>query len=164
MSSACWLILCKKISKKGVDKGVNPWYYKSVKRTREETEMLNYYFTYYTTKLNGEVINSNRASCICTEEEVKDEAFSINWENLKDFYYKYGLVCGFNVWNTKKGQRIGLFGKAFKDRKEWKHPETGLTFEITHRVYEPSIQTILNWHDQRKAIQYLTERGLKIGG
>lgn len=126
--------------------------------------MLNYYFTYYTTKLNGEVINSNRASCICTEEEVKDEMISINWENLKDFYHKYGLVCGFNVWNAKKGQRIGLFGKAFKDRKEWKHPETGLTFEITHRMYEPSIQTILNWHDQRKAIQYLTERGLKIGG
>lgn len=125
--------------------------------------MLNYYFTYYTTKLNGEVINTSRASCICTEEEAKDEVISINWENLKDFYHQYGLVCGFNVWNAKKGQRIGLFGKAFSDRKEWKHSETGLTFEITHRVYEPSIQTILNWHDQRKAIQYLNERNLRIG-
>lgn len=125
--------------------------------------MLNYYFIYYTTKLNGEVININRTSCICTEEEVKDEVISINWKNLKDFYQQYGLVCGFNVWNMKKGQRIGLFGKAFSDRKEWKHSETGLTFEIMHRLEEPSIQTILNWHEQRKAIQYLAERNFRIG-
>lgn len=125
--------------------------------------MLNYYFTYYTTKLNGEIINTSRASCICAEEEVKDEVISITWENLKDFHYQYGFVCGFNVWNTKKGQCIGLSGKAFSNRKEWKHPETGLTFEITNRVHEPSIQTILNWHDQRKAIQYLNERNLRIG-
>ena len=125
--------------------------------------MLNYYFTYYTTKLNGEVINTSRASCICTEEEIKDEIISINWENLKDFYSKYDHACGFNVWNTKKGMRIEICGKMFCDRKEWKHPETGLTFEIKNRVYEPSIQTILNWHDQRRAIQYLNERNLRIG-
>lgn len=125
--------------------------------------MLNYYYTYYTTKLNGEVINTSRAACICTEEEVKDEVISINWENLKDFYRQYDLVCGFNIWDNKKGQCIGFFGKMFGSRKEWKHPETGLTFEITNRVYEPSIQTILNWHEQRKAIQYLNERNLRIG-
>lgn len=124
--------------------------------------MLNYYFTYYTTKLNGETINTIRASSICTKEEAKDEVISINWKNLKDFYHKYGLVCGFNVWNMKKGQRIGLFGKAFRDRKEWKHPETGLTFEITNHVHEPSIQTILNWSNQKQAIQYLNERNLKL--
>ena len=125
--------------------------------------MLNYYFTYYTTKLNGEVISTEMGSRICSEEEAKDEVISINWDNLKDFYNRYGLVCGFNVWNTKKGRRISLFGKAFSDCKEWKHSETGLTFEITHRMYEPSIQTILDWHDQRKAIQYLNERNFKIG-
>lgn len=124
--------------------------------------MLNYYFIYYNTKLNGETIHSEFGNRICTEEEAKIEVISINWENLKDFYRQYGLVCGFNVWNTKKGRRIGLFGKAFSDRKEWKHPETDLTFEITYQVHEPSIQTILNWHDQRKAIQYLNERNLKL--
>lgn len=124
--------------------------------------MLNYYFVYFTTKLNGEIINTERGTRMCTEEEIKDEVISINWQNLKDFYHKHALVCGFNVWNTKKGQRINLFGKAFCDRKEWKHPETGLTFEITYRIYEPSIQTILNWHDQRTAIQYLNERNLKL--
>lgn len=124
--------------------------------------MLNYYFVNYTTKLNGEVISTTRASCICTEEETKDEVISINWKNLKDFCNKYGIVCGFNVWNTKKGLRIGLFGKSFSDRKEWKHPETGLTFEITYHMYEPSIQTILNWGNQKRAIQYLNERNLKL--
>lgn len=125
--------------------------------------MLNYYHIYYTTKLNGEIISTRRTSYICTEEEVKDEVISINWRNLKDFYRKYDLVCGFNVLDTKKGQRINLFGKMFGDIKEWKHPETGLTFEITHQMYEPSIQTILDWRDQRKAIQYLNERNLRIG-
>ena len=125
--------------------------------------MMNYYFVYYTTKLNGETINTHRSTRMCEPHEMREEFISINWENLKGFYHKYGLVCGFNVWNTKKGQRIDLFGKAFSDRKEWKHPSTGLTMEITYRVYEPSIQTILNWHEQDKAIQYLNERNLKIG-
>lgn len=125
--------------------------------------MMNYYFVYYTTKLNGETIHTERATRMCEPHEIREEFISINWQNLKNFYHEYGLVCGFNVWNMKKGQRIGLFGKAFSDRKEWKHPNTGLTFEITYRVYEPSIQTILNWHDQRKAIQYLNERNLRIG-
>ena len=125
--------------------------------------MLNYYFIYYTTKLNGEIIHTERATCMCEPHEMCEESININWQNLKDFYHEYAFVCGFNVLNTKKGQRIGLFGKAFSDRKEWKHPETGLTFEITYRVYEPSIQTILNWHEQRKAIQYLNERNLRIG-
>ena len=124
--------------------------------------MLNYYFTDYTTKLNGKVIKTSRVSCICTEEEVKDEVISINWENLKDFYYVYGLACGFSIMNMKKGRRIVLFNKAFSDRKEWKHPETGLTFEIANHVHEPSIQTILNWYDQKQAIQYLNERNLKL--
>lgn len=125
--------------------------------------MLNYYFIYYTIKLNGESVNCERTSYICSEEEAKNEVISINWDNLKDFYHEYSSVCGFDVWNTKKGRRISLFGKAFSDRKEWKHPETGLTFEIMYRVHEPSIQTILDWHDQRKAIQYLNERNLRIG-
>ena len=125
--------------------------------------MLNYYFIYYTTKLNGETIHTTRATCMCEPHEMREESININWQNLKDFYHEYCGVCGFNVLDTKKGQRIGLFGKAFSDRKEWKHPETGLTFEITYRVYEPSIQTILNWHEQRKAIQYLNERNLRIG-
>lgn len=124
--------------------------------------MLNYYFTDYTTKLNGKVINTIRASCICTEEEIKDEVISINWENLENFCHEYGPVCGFTVWNMKKGRRIVLFDKAFSDRKEWKHPETGLTFEITNRVHEPSIQTILDWGNQKQAIQYLNERNFKL--
>ena len=59
--------------------------------------MLNYYFTYYTTKLNGEIISTEMGSCICSEEEAKDKVISINWDNLKDFYHEYGLVCGFNI-------------------------------------------------------------------
>ena len=124
--------------------------------------MLNYYFTYYVTKLNGKTIHTEFGRRICTEEEAKNEVISINWENLKDFYHKYGLLCGFNVLNLKKGRRINLFDKIFSDRKEWKHPETGLTFEITHSIHEPNIQTILNWHNQRKAIQNLNERNLKL--
>lgn len=124
--------------------------------------MLNYCRIYYVTKLNGKTIHTEYATCICPEEEVKNEVISINWENLKDFYHKYGFICGFNVMNLKKGRRINLFDKIFSDRKEWKHPETGLTFEITYHAYEPNIQTILNWHNQRKAIQYLNERNLKL--
>ena len=125
--------------------------------------MMNYYFVYFTTKLNGKVINTTCGTSMCEESKIKDETISITWENLKDFYHQYGGVCGFNIWNMRKGLRIGLFNKAFRDRKEWKHPETGLTFEITYRVHEPSIQTILDWHEQRKAIQYLNERNLRIG-
>ena len=126
--------------------------------------MLNYYLVHYTTKLNGETICSKTGRAMCEPSEVKNETINITWENLKDFYHEYGLVAGFNLWNAKKGQRIGIFEKAFSDRKEWKHPETGLTFHITYREYAPSIQTILDWHEQAKAIQYLKERGLTIGG
>ena len=126
--------------------------------------MLNYYLVYYTTKLNGETIHTHTGYAMNESDKMTEEHITITWENLKDFYHQWGLVAGFNLWNTKKGQRIGLFGKAFFDRKEWKHPETGLTFHVTHREYAPSIQTILNWGDQAKAIQYLKERGLTIGG
>lgn len=126
--------------------------------------MINYYFVYYITKLNGETIHTERGICMCEPQEISEKFININWHNLVDFYREYGPMCGFNVWNTKKGRRISLSNKPFHDRKEWKHPNTGLTFEIAYRVYEPSIQTILNWHDQRKAIQYLNERNLRIGG
>lgn len=122
--------------------------------------MLNYYHVHYTTKLNGEVISTDHSSCICTEEEIKNEVIAVNWQNLGSFYNEYGLVCGFNVWNVKKGRRISPFDKMLHDRKEWEHPETGLTFEVVYRMCEPSIQTILEWHEQSKAIQYLNERNL----
>lgn len=125
--------------------------------------MINYYFIYYTTKLNGETIHTEFGTRMCEPQEIREEFIDINWQNLKNFYDKYRFVCGFNIWNTKRGRRIGLFGKAFHDRKEWRHPNTGLTFEIVYQVHEPSIQTILNWHDQREAIRYLKERNLQIG-
>lgn len=126
--------------------------------------MMNYYIVYYTTKLNGETIHSHSGRAMNEPDKMTEEHITITWESLKDFYHRWGLVAGFNVWNAKKGQQISLFGKVFSDRKEWKHPETGLTFHVTYREYEPSIQTILDWGEQAKAIQYLNERNLKIGG
>lgn len=129
--------------------------------------MLNYYSVNYVLKLNGKEVHHVRRGLICEASQAQSELLEITWGNLADFYQKFGRVCGFEVWEASKGKVIDFYSNPFngspRRRKEWRHPELGLTFETVYRKDTPSIRTILEYGNGEKAIQYLRERGLSIG-
>ena len=130
--------------------------------------MLKFYSIAYKTYNNGTYISTDYARTLAEESEVKDEIVFINWDNLSEMYYRYGLSLPFGTWNFKKGRVISFFSgnpfkKDFRDIKEWKTKlDIMLKIEYTDISNSISIDEILKWSDSEKAIQYLNERNLKI--
>jgi hypothetical protein len=100
-----------------------------------------------------------------TDENVQNQKIVLTWDNLEEIYSIYGLFLPFNIWQFKKGRVITFFNsittKHVKDIKEWKIKQLDnmyMTIEFKENI--PSLQTILNWSDGEKAIQYLVEKGL----
>jgi hypothetical protein len=100
-----------------------------------------------------------------TDENVQNQKIVLTWYNLEEIYSIYGLFLPFNIWQFKKGRVITFFNsittKHVKDIKEWKIKQLDnmyMTIEFKENI--PSLQTILNWSDGEKAIQYLVEKGL----
>lgn len=90
---------------------------------------------------------------------------TITWDNLDDYFAKYGLVLPFNVWHRKKGRLLSFFSDmetSCRDIKEWK-TELKLTIKEEYILEKHiNLQTVMEYYDAEKAIQYLKERGLKI--
>ena len=127
--------------------------------------MLHYYRVLYTTYNNGVKVGNTSGSVIADENEIKEKTIPITWENLKEVYYNFGLELPFNIWDFKRGRVISFFegcltDKNRRDIKEWKTPELNMKFVITYEVIPCSLNTILNYWDSEKAIQYLRERNL----
>lgn len=132
--------------------------------------MMKFYTIYYTTWHNGKKLNTKTAKALCDEANRPEEWHkAVTWENLTEMYHDYACCCCFNIWNLKRGRVVSFFNDCFgkgyeRDVKEWKHKELGIALTCEVHEISPSIQFVLDWHDGEKAIQYLTERGLKIGG
>lgn len=132
--------------------------------------MLKFYRTYFHTYNKGHLIGSHSGRALTEENErPKEEIINFTWENLLSLYSKYGILTSFSLWNMKKGRLISFFTDSLifvksweKDIKEWKEKELDLTLQISVEEYTPSIQEVLEWHDGKKAIQYLKERGLSV--
>lgn len=127
--------------------------------------MLHYYRVLYTTYNNEVKVGNTSGFVIADENEIKEKTIPITWENLKEVYYNFGLELPFNIWDFKRGRVISFFegcltDKNRRDIKEWKTPELNMKLVITYEVIPCSLNTILNYWDSEKAIQYLRERNL----
>ena len=130
--------------------------------------MLKFYSIAYKTYNNGAYIGTRYARTPKEESEIKNDLVFINWDNLSEIYYKYGLSLPFNIWNFKKGRLVSFFEgnpfkKNFRDVKEWKTKlDIMVKIEYTDVSNSMSIDEILKWHNNEKVIQYFNERNLKI--
>ena len=127
--------------------------------------MLHYYRVLYTTYNNGVKVGNTSGFTIADESEVKEETIPITWENLEEVYYDYGLELPFNYCNFKRGRVISFFSGAFCDKNrrdihERKTPVLDMKLVITYETFPCSLNTILNYWNSEKAIQYLRERNL----
>ena len=127
--------------------------------------MLHYYRVLYTTYNNGVKVGNTSGFTIADESEVKEETIPITWENLEEVYYDYGLELPFNYYNSKRGRVISFFSGAFCDKNrrdihERKTPVLDMKLVITYETFPCSLNTIINYWNSEKAIQYLRERNL----
>lgn len=104
-----------------------------------------------------------------SETELQDEHIQLTWDNLNEFYYNYGLLAPFTVWNFKKTRIIEFWDWSLFCSKEYrnislkKYPVLPLTCKITYEeVNSLSIKDILEIAPAEKAIKYLAERGLNM--
>lgn len=127
--------------------------------------MLHYYRVLYTTYNNEVKVGNTSGFTIADESEVKEETIPITWKNIEEVYHDHGLSLAFNLWHFKRGRVIsfcdGIFvEKNRRDIKEWKTPTLNIKLVITYEIFPCSLNTILNYWDSEKAIQYLRERNL----
>ena len=127
--------------------------------------MLHYYRVLFATYNNGVKVGNTSGFTIADESEVKEETIPITWENLEEVYYDYGLELPFNYCNFKRGRVISFFSGAFCDKNrrdihERKTPVLDMKLVITYETFPCSLNTILNYWNSEKAIQYLRERNL----
>ena len=127
--------------------------------------MLKYYVIYYTTYWHGKEMGVRTARAICDESKVDNWRVRFTWENLTKLREQIGLHCAFTVYEFRKGHLVS-FDKTFpwQEPKEWKDKELDIEVQAEWVEHDVSIQEIMAWHDSGKAIQYLKERGLAVGG
>lgn len=128
--------------------------------------MLEFYRVRYTTYYKGECISTYCVARTVSDTIPQNKVYHITWKNFDEIASKVAITGGFNVYDHKKGlvidlYSIGIFGKRLKS---WKIADPELEIKVTYTQYLPTIQEVLNWHDQIQAIQYLKEKGLSIGG
>lgn len=131
--------------------------------------MLGCYYKQIELRNGQDTISYERFFKIIDESESKqyiDEA--ITWHNLPIMYKKYiSYKLRFYYKNKRKGQKIYfenyLLNYPRKPICQWKTDTTGLHI-VTYYVKATniSINDILDYHDNILAIQYLTEKGLKL--
>lgn len=127
--------------------------------------MLNCYRVLYTTYNNGVVVGDSRGFIIADESEAEEKTIPITQENLEKTYWDYGCMLPFNYWNFKRGRIISFFDGSFRDKNrrdihERRTPILDMKLVITCKIVDCSLNTILNYWDSDKAIQYLRERNL----
>lgn len=127
--------------------------------------MLHYYRVLFTTYSNGVKVGTINAFTIADENEVKEKTIPITWKNLEEVSHDYGLNLSFTYRELRRGRVIKFSNNAFCDKKhrkiyEWKTPVLDMKLIITYKVEFCSLNTILNYWDSNKTIQYLRERNL----
>lgn len=123
-------------------------------------EFYKSFLTLYNEK--GERIARRYCGLKLSEVIPENTINTITWDNLNDYYFKYGAVLPFNIWNRKKGRLISFFETSHRDIKEWK-TELKLTIKEEYIIEKHiNLKTVIEYYDAEKAIQYLKERGLKI--
>ena len=128
---------------------------KAVKKVRE------YYY-------KGELIRTYYNNFIINESEFTEEvSTTITWENVSIHCAKT-LQRPFAIRSCKKGKKI-IFdycdtGWIIRPIKQWKTSSIDIVIKEKYVEWKATINDILNYRDNEKAIQYLVERGMSIIG
>lgn len=131
--------------------------------------MLKFYRCYGKTYHKGKLYGvQGYATVVAEEKEIKNHTINITWDNLSEVYSKYSNYLPFNIWYFKRGRIISWFDATFislikgkyRDIKERKTSNLNITLEIYYKEFTPSLQEVFNWHDAKKASQYLKENNL----
>lgn len=127
--------------------------------------MFKFYYIHYTTYYKGREVGRCTARALCEESQVKNFRKKVTWENLSNILEDLGCCRNFSVWNMKRGRQISFDNTwPWQEPKEWKHADPQVEIECRWSERQVSIQDILKWPDSEKAMQYLNERKIKIGG
>lgn len=128
---------------------------------------MKYYNIVYSV-IDCETMATLHQSCSTKLSEMelpKEITTLITWDNLNEIYKQHRAFLGIEIRNKKKGRIIDFYYDwlGFRPIKEWKR-EVRLFLKIEYKEINCSIQEILDYPDSKKAIQYLTERGLDLKG
>lgn len=128
--------------------------------------MLKFYCIHYTTYYKGKEVAYNTARCLCDESKIDNYRVKVTWDNLMELWRKIGgLACGFAIWNMKRGRQLSFPNTwPWQEPKEWKHADPQVEIECYWSECKMSIQEVMEWYDSEKAMQYLEEHRLMIGG
>lgn len=116
---------------------------------------------------NGkEIIESNRYDIyrFISITDMTDKVYKLNWENIEEFFKKFGIMVSFNLFKTRKGLMVCFYhDKLFPPKdlraiKQWKDPSPDFEVHFEYREYEPSFKEILDFKPE-VAVPYLKERG-----
>lgn len=116
----------------------------------------------------GELIRSYYNDFIINESEFTQETTTtITWENV-DIHCAKTLQRPFYIRSCKKGKKIGFdycdIGWGIKPIKQWKTSSVNIVIKEKYVEWKATINDILDYRDNEKAIQYLLERGMHIIG
>ena len=134
--------------------------------------MLQFYRIYYSIYHNDELMKKDYTGKMLRDENcVKDEDYTLTWDNIESCYYREGTNYNFALYTFKKGRVISFFdnsvikcikNKNWRDIVEWKTPDINIKIKIQYKPFTPSLKEVMEYSDSDAAIQYLNEHGLKI--
>lgn len=111
---------------------------------------------------NGKVVVHDYTNNTFTDKPLEKKEILLTWDNIDEYYKKYGLMFGWGLGSARKGKVTWIpddWGYSIKI-KEWKEPNLDLTLRI-----EPvdvsdtvSIEDVLKIHDATGALKFLRER------
>lgn len=120
-----------------------------------------YYFR-VTLIRNGKVVAVDRTNNTFTNKPLEKKEIPLTWDNIDEYYRKYGLMFGWGLSSARKGKVTWIpDGWGYSTRiKEWKEPNLDLTLrlepvDVSERV---SIKDVLKIHDATNALKFLRER------
>lgn len=133
--------------------------------------MLKFYHCYSETFYNGKLMGvSECGTMLADDKTVHNHEITLTWDNIKQKYQEYNgsLSFFFTLFEMKKGLKVEWFNTAFTDLfkknyraiKEWKTPDLNITTKFYYREFKPSLKKVFEWHDSKKASQYLRENNL----
>ena len=129
--------------------------------------MTQFYTHSFTVYHNNTKIQTVYCGDVLLDYVPVDFTHTLTWENLNDFYKKYGFHFPFSIYFLKKGRLVSFFNFKLRDKdthdvKEWKTP---LNIRVEHHYKLKTgvcLEDVLKWRNVDAAAQYLKERGLEL--
>lgn len=120
------------------------------------------FYQFITIFYNKEIL-CNRRTNFQLADEIPEKSIKYGSWDLLEWAYHNCLTSDVAVETNRKGlRRFGHYDSLLPIATEKKNPEIDIVVVNEYAEAQVSIQQILEYHDGRKAIQYLKERGLTV--